>query len=230
MRVTPVTGSTLCTGGALIEIGSDLNDDSTLAQSEVTSAQYLCAARGAALNCAAHRVWDGGSCVEGQKVFVTAGLYSGNLGGAAGADRICMQHAAAAGLSGTFKAWLGVDAANDPDTAFAKYTAGRYSLIGATTIANNWADLADGAPTGALNRNEVGVVVTGNAWTQTTAAGAYVAGSGCSGFTSTTGTAQVGAIGDYSTDPPTWLNSSTAQSCAATNLSLYCIEQASTSP
>lgn len=220
IKLSGVTGSTLCTGGALIETGVDLNDDGTLAQSEVTSAQYLCLTRGTALNCAAHQAFDGGGCRDAYKVFVTAGVYSGNLGGATGADRICMQRAAAAGLNGIFKAWLGVDAANDPESTFVKYS-GSYWLLNGNVVANNWADLANG-PGAAINVNEIGMPVTGNVWTQTNASGAYVTGGGCSGFTSTTGTAQVGQIGSTGM---TAFSSSSTQSCAATNLSIYCVEQ-----
>lgn len=39
-------------------------------------------------------------------VFVTSGLFDGNLGGLAGADAKCQNAAAGANLTGTFKAWL----------------------------------------------------------------------------------------------------------------------------
>jgi len=39
-------------------------------------------------------------------VFATSTLQNGNLGGLAGADQICQEHADAAGLLGSFKAWL----------------------------------------------------------------------------------------------------------------------------
>jgi hypothetical protein len=41
-----------------------------------------------------------------KRVFVTSTGYPGNLGGLAGADAKCQERATAAGLGGTFKAWL----------------------------------------------------------------------------------------------------------------------------
>jgi hypothetical protein len=41
-----------------------------------------------------------------KRVFVTSTVYTGNLGGSAGADDKCQERADAAGLGGTFKAWL----------------------------------------------------------------------------------------------------------------------------
>jgi hypothetical protein len=42
-----------------------------------------------------------------KRVFITRGLYSGNLGGLNGADQICQKEAEAMGLEGKFKALLG---------------------------------------------------------------------------------------------------------------------------
>jgi|GEM_PF-1338781 len=42
-----------------------------------------------------------------KRVFITRGLYSGNLGGLDGADQICQKEAEAMGLEGKFKALLG---------------------------------------------------------------------------------------------------------------------------
>lgn len=45
-------------------------------------------------------------------VFTTSTVHDGNLGGLAGADAICQARAAAAGLPGTYRAWLGTSTAN----------------------------------------------------------------------------------------------------------------------
>jgi hypothetical protein len=42
-------------------------------------------------------------------VFVTRSTFTGNLGGLAGADALCMAAAAAGNLPGTFKAWVSVN-------------------------------------------------------------------------------------------------------------------------
>jgi hypothetical protein len=47
-------------------------------------------------------------------MFTTSGIYNGNLGGLAGADAICKQHATAAGLKGNYLAYLGATATDAP--------------------------------------------------------------------------------------------------------------------
>jgi cysteine-rich repeat protein len=69
--------------------------------------------------------------------------YQGDLGGVVGADKVCQTHAKAAGLMGTFQAWL---TENDRDTAPAKrfnstaFT-GWYIGTNGTLIAHGWTDL-----------------------------------------------------------------------------------------
>ncbi|MCA9638983.1 MAG: DUF4215 domain-containing protein, partial [Myxococcales bacterium] len=80
--------------------------------------------------------------LEARRVFVTSTLYQGNLGGLAGADAKCQARAQAAGLPGTFLAWLS-DNTNNPNTRFTK-SMGPYVLVNGTKIANNYTDLTDG--------------------------------------------------------------------------------------
>jgi hypothetical protein len=77
-------------------------------------------------------------------VFVTSQAFNGNLGGLAGADAKCQTLARAAGLPGTYKAWLGnatVSAASRLTHATVPYT-----LVNGTVIANDFADLGTGKP------------------------------------------------------------------------------------
>jgi hypothetical protein len=111
----------------------------------------------------------GGSCL----VFVTSTLHNGNLGGLAGADRICQARADAAGLPGTFKAWL----SDSTQAARARLThaAVPYVLVEGTQVAAHWADLVDGTRAAPIQRNEKGDPETCcGVWTGTSAAGTAI--------------------------------------------------------
>ncbi len=109
----------------------------------------------AGVNCGEH-----GTCVDGscectddytgelcdippspKIVFITESLHNGNLGGISGADAICQADADAAGLTGTFKAWLS-DATTSPDISFTKNPL-PYVLVDGSIVADDWADLTD---------------------------------------------------------------------------------------
>jgi hypothetical protein len=111
----------------------------------------------------------------GKVVFVTSSRYNGNLGGIEGADEKCQSSADAAGLVGTFKAWIsdrtGISPATNPD--FTKYD-GLYILPDKTVVADNWIDLTDGYLDHAIDQDEYGnsIVVPENSleslvWTGT---------------------------------------------------------------
>src|SRR3989344_4313337 len=73
------------------------------------------------------------------KVFVTSTLYSGNLGGLAGADARCQERANVANLGGTWKAWL-----SDTTTSAAsrlEHSPNPYTLVNGRIIADNWEGL-----------------------------------------------------------------------------------------
>ncbi|MGZ3454239.1 MAG: hypothetical protein ACXVEF_31830, partial [Polyangiales bacterium] len=75
-------------------------------------------------------------------VFVTSTLYTGDLGGVAGADSKCQSAAAAASLAGTFKAWVS-SATSSPSTTFVR-TTGDYALPDGTVVAHGWSGLTSG--------------------------------------------------------------------------------------
>jgi uncharacterized repeat protein (TIGR02543 family) len=52
------------------------------------------------------------TAIPANYVFVTSTSHTGALGGLAGADQICQQRASAAGLSGTYRAWLSTTTVN----------------------------------------------------------------------------------------------------------------------
>ncbi len=85
-------------------------------------------------------------------VFATSEVFEGNLGGifddpdsagqATGAHAICNSLAGAAGLPGTYMAWI-ADDKNSPDTMFEKSEVPYVLADGKTQVADNYADLTD---------------------------------------------------------------------------------------
>ncbi len=102
-----------------------------------------------------------------KKVFVSSSAYNGNLGGLTGADAKCNTLAAAAGLSGSFKAWLS-DNTGSPSTRFTQSTY-PYVLVDGTVIANDWEDLVDGVEYNriSLHEDNTAVSVSVRVWTHT---------------------------------------------------------------
>ena len=82
----------------------------------------------------------GGPC----RVFITATVSTGNLGGVAGADEECQNRAEGAHLPGTYMAWISDDASS-PSARFLLKSNGPYWLVDRSVVANNWADLTDGS-------------------------------------------------------------------------------------
>lgn len=166
--------------------------------------------------------------VVGKWVFVTSALYTGNLGGLAGADANCKTLADAAGptLSGrTWMAWLSDDN-NTPNLRFTKSTL-PYVLVNGTQIAANWTALVAGisAP---INVNELGQTVPPTqVWTDTLPSGWWY-GTGpnynCANWTVTGGSGNSAQVGLSSASNSQWTNSATNIACNST-LRLYCFEQ-----
>jgi hypothetical protein len=170
------------------------------------------------------------ACSTSKTVFVTSTLYDGNLGGLAGADAKCQARAQAAGLAGTYMAWLS-DANASPSTRFTK-SAVPYKRVDGTTIANNWNDLVDNQIIAAINKTELnGAPPQGNVacpagnptvWTATNANGTLSnAGSTCSNWTSTGG----GSLWGRTTVSDTgWSNWCSGGTCSWT-APIYCFQQ-----
>lgn len=62
-----------------------------------------------------HAFAEAGAGGNGTIFFTTNGRWTGNLGGLDGADSLCTTEAQAAGLSGSFKAWLSTSKVNAKD-------------------------------------------------------------------------------------------------------------------
>lgn len=168
-------------------------------------------------------------------VFVTSTQYTGNLGGLAGADAACQTRANAAGLSGSFKAWLS-NATESPSNRFT-HSNGVYKMLNGTVIANNWADLVDGVVgNNGIDRTEFNVLATNTGvFTNTNTDGTPLSTSSsltCNFFTSTSGTMNnQGATGSTAHFGNCCGNTCWTRDCssaACNNASfwrLYCFEQ-----
>ena len=112
-------------------------------------------------------------------VFVTSQTFTANLGGLSGADSKCQELADAAGLSGTFKAWLS-DSTTDARDRLAQ-AAVPYMRVDGVPIADNFADLVDGDLAAPLEIDEAGMMATGSpfVWTRTSTAGIHPSRAGC---------------------------------------------------
>lgn len=98
-----------------------------------------------------------GACTDVKTVFITSvHVAPGTLGGRSGADAHCQSLANAAGLSGTFMAWLS-DASGSPSSLFTRST-DPYVLVDGTIVANNWADLTDRSLDNPIMLTETGQV------------------------------------------------------------------------
>jgi hypothetical protein len=174
---------------------------------------------------------EGGPCL----VFLSSTLHDGNLGGLSGADTTCQGLADAAGLPGTYKAWLsdGINSISQgprsPSSRFVR-SSGPYQLVNGTTIAANWADLTDGALLAAIGVTEVGgdLGSTENTWTQTNRNGRSVfPDESCKNFTSAA-TNTLGFVGSAAQVGQRW----TEHDFTSCNESahLYCFQQPAGTP
>ncbi|MBU1241251.1 hypothetical protein KKF84_15400 [Myxococcota bacterium] len=96
----------------------------------------------------------------------------------------CQNLANAAGLSGTFMAWL-IDDTESPSTRF--YLSNVPSVLTTgNVVAYNWTDLTDGAINRGINRTQTGALYNSSMSiaTGTNAAGTAIAGTNCQNWTS----------------------------------------------
>lgn len=165
---------------------------------------------------------------SGKRVFVTSTQYSTNLGGVAGADSICATRASAAGLSGTFLAWI-ADGNNSsaPDVRFTK-SSGPYGLVGTygPQIADDWADLTDGLLDNPINIDEFGNSQSfGNVMTNVKIDGTRSDTNHCNGWASTSFSYSY-VRGDLNSSGFTWTRNTFTAGCSSiSSQRLYCFEQ-----
>jgi len=155
------------------------------------------------------------------RAFVTSTTTHGSFSGVFGADGICQTRAAAAGLPGTYLAWIADTSAADPETRFSR-SPGGYALINGTRVADDWADLTDGSLDVAINLTELSTTYTGGVWSAVSTNGTYSGGAACNGWTNFTNL-QAGEFGAANAANSVWTfaGSTTCDSPQA----IYCFQQ-----
>lgn len=171
----------------------------------------------------------GGPCL----VFLTSQTYNGNLGGLSGADAKCQALADAAGLPGTYMAWLSDDTGS-PSTRFARST-GPYQLVDGSKIADSWDDLTGNTNCNtqggacidhAITLTEAGEAGPGLVWSHTDIYGAPFGCTicdDCGDWTSTEGVSEVGDPGGGELNDR-WAVGFAGWACTESN-GLYCFQQ-----
>ncbi len=161
-----------------------------------------------------------------RKVFYTTTNHDGNFAGVGGADTFCQNQANAAGLYGTYRAWL----SNTTTPAPARLTPGpyKYTLVDGTVVANSFAGFSSGSLVNPISKSAAGITTQKNIWTNTTSTGTIndntLAGT-CQNWTDGT-SSNTGKIGTNDSATSTWTQLP-AQSayCNNATLALYCIQQ-----
>jgi hypothetical protein len=184
-------------------------------------------------------------CISSKIVFLSSVGYTGNLGGISGADSKCQSLAEAAGLSGTYKAWL--SSSSPSESVFERFThsPNPYMLVNGQQIAANWDDLVDGNLAFPINIDEKGIThVAGmdpSVWTSTGYWGYYDGGTllndtACQDWTSTIALF-LAQVGDFTRTDSQWTQATEPctngiddcpifRACSNTDVyPLYCFQQ-----
>lgn len=159
-------------------------------------------------------------CLETKAVFVTSTSTAGGFGGVFGGDAICQTRANAAGLSGTFLAWLS-DPGASPAGRFAQSTV-PYVMVDGTQVAANWADLTDGTLEHAIDRTELNTLYEGAVWTATQPNGTFAGSVSCNGWTAL-GANVTGINGSAASTNGTWTQA--GGTFCNNAFPLFCFEQ-----
>ena len=211
---TPTANSDAATKGyvdAQVGVGGDISE------SEIC--RWASELRGTML-------WDlnGG---KSKRVFVTRTAYTGNLGGLAGADKICQAEAEKAGLDGVWKALLSnstVDARDRiADAQYITNNGGPYwgwTWCG-KVIARSKEDLFDGTLEHPFNMDPFGKELGSMVWTGTLPNGK--AATTCNDWTTDDGSQHGNAGGSAYTDTE-WLDYFTNPNPCNSKYHLYCFE------
>jgi hypothetical protein len=176
---------------------------------------------------------DGSDASTPQKyIFVSSELFASSLGGLTGADAQCQRLAGAAGLPGTYKAWLSTSS----ESADSRFTHAMmpYVLVDGTLIASDYYQLASNKIAHPIDLTESAMVPPSNnvcgsdgtwVWSSTGVNGQSTVNAtygDCNGWTSTVGGCVFGTTGmvaDWSeacADPG---------GCHNTLAALFCVQQ-----
>lgn len=154
-----------------------------------------------------------------KRVFVTSTTMNGNLGGLAGADAKCQTAANAAGLGGTFIAYVSVE--NVIDARDRLTGTGPWHLV-TGPLAVTKAQVTNAPISHAIDRDESGALVTGGqVWTATGSAGRFL-DDDCAGWT-VGSVARHAAVGNPQATSNLWV-AANPDDCNIANR-LYCFEQ-----
>jgi len=154
-----------------------------------------------------------------RRIFVTSSVQNADFGGLDGADALCASEASAAGLEGTFKAWLSTMTSSVSDRLI--HSIEPYVLVDGTLVASDWDDLVDGSILVPINMDASAQLRGGDVWTGTLPNGLPYTQGDCAGFTN--GTDGIGLCGSTASTAGAWTASSTPD--CSLGLRLYCIEQ-----
>jgi hypothetical protein len=163
-------------------------------------------------------------------VFVTSGVYNGNLGGLAGADHKCADEARSEGSRaalGEYKAWLSTQNSYPADGTRFTQAEVPYKLVNGDLVADSFAVLVTPGPQHL--QTPIGIDASGapaegteEVWTATQTNGQHNDGD-CTGWTDGTG---VGPGGVYGLDTLTDIGWTAYQEARPQDqLHLYCFEQ-----
>jgi hypothetical protein len=196
------------------------------------NADPVCSNGTCGFTCHSGYVNAGSDCIVPDYVFATSATYDGNIGGLAGADADCQSLATAAGLAGTFKAWL----SDSTTSAASRLTHGNgYVLVGGTLVAVNWTQLTSGGLEHSIDLDENGMPLSSSGvWTDTDTDGDISdnldnSPDNCTNWTTnvysqSSGAGGEGFGGEASAVDGAWTQGTAAYACSAT-LRLYCLQQ-----
>ncbi|MEZ4453197.1 MAG: DUF4215 domain-containing protein [Nannocystaceae bacterium] len=163
------------------------------------------------------------------RVFLTQSTSTGVLGGLRGADALCAEEAAMAGLSGTYYAWLGVgDVGPEQRLTVTTLPLIRTDLVQVATSLD--ALTLSGALMAPIDVDPFGMKIDGPAacdetssvWTNVKTDGKADGNNDCMGWT-TLGPYQMGRVGRFTSVEADWTKGCPNRPCSRL-LRLYCFE------
>lgn len=169
-----------------------------------------------------------GMCTSGgcdPAVFLTSKEYTGAIGdgGVASADRECAALASAAGVPGTFRAWLATADGASPATRFEHHSTRPYRLLDGTLVAADFAALGKTLATTIGLTEKRTAISFAYVWTAAERSGAPIADAGdCLGWTSSDALA-MGGSGESDDLSEEWTKFQDI--ACSTKARLYCFEQ-----
>jgi len=231
-NISPTCAAGMCTGACNPGWGDcDLDRRGNGCETSLSVDPMNCGA--CAHRCSSGRC-DAGVCAK--RIFVSSALYTGALGGLAGADQKCQALADAVPLGGTWRAWL----STGDESVLVRFGApgpGAYFRIDGSLITESIADLlSSGGPKVAIDVTEKGqpapvADASGcfnaskmQVWTNTTSSGLPSGTNDCAGWMST-GASTLVWIGDAK---PVLLQYNWTSACFGScdkTAALYCFEQ-----